>query len=69
MTGRLSRDEGKTWPLARVLHDGPSAYSCLAMLPDGTVTCLHERGDRSAHETITCARLRLALTKTRPGGR
>src|SRR5205823_9241043 len=23
MTVRLSRDEGKTWPVAKVLHDGP----------------------------------------------
>jgi sialidase-1 len=57
MTVRLSRDEGKTWPLARVLHEGPSAYSCLAVLPNGTIVCLYERGDKSASETITCTRL------------
>jgi sialidase-1 len=60
MTVRLSRDEGKTWPHARVLHDGPSAYSCLAVLPDGTIACLYERGDRSAYETITLARCSLS---------
>ena len=26
MTVRLSDDEGKTWPVARVLHEGPAAY-------------------------------------------
>ncbi len=57
MTVRRSRDEGKTWPLARVLHEGPSAYSCLAVLPDRTVLCLYERGERSPYETITLARL------------
>ncbi|MHC4418655.1 MAG: sialidase family protein, partial [Planctomycetota bacterium] len=47
MTVRLSYDEGKTWPVARQLHEGPSAYSCLAVLPDGDIACLYEAGDRS----------------------
>jgi len=70
MTVRLSRDEGKTWPAARVLHDGPSAYSCLAVLPDGTIACLYERGEKSPYETIACARLaRGSLTEDKPGAR
>src|SRR5262249_4129227 len=44
MTVRLSRDEGQTWSVTKVLHDGPTAYSCLAVLPDGTIGCLYERG-------------------------
>jgi sialidase-1 len=59
LTVRLSRDEGKTWPVARVLHEGPAAYSCLAALPDGMVGCLYERGDKHAYETITFARFSL----------
>jgi sialidase-1 len=59
MTVRLSTDEGKSWPRARVLHDGPSAYSCLAVLPDGLIGCLYERGDKHPYETITLARLAL----------
>jgi sialidase-1 len=58
MTVKLSRDDGKTWPHARLLHAGPSAYSCLAVLPDGTIACLYERGEKSAYETITLARFR-----------
>ena len=27
MTVRLSKDDGKTWPVAKVLHPGPAAYS------------------------------------------
>jgi sialidase-1 len=66
---RLSRDEAKTWPHARELHDGPSAYSCLAVLPDGTIACLYERGAKSAYEMITCARFPLAaLTENGPDG-
>jgi len=41
---KLSRDDGKTWPVNRTLDAGPSAYSDLAVLPDGTVLCLYEKG-------------------------
>jgi sialidase-1 len=54
LTVKLSRDDGKTWPISRVLEAGPSAYSDLAVLPDGTVLCLYE-GD----QTIRCARFSL----------
>ncbi len=59
MTVRLSRDEGKSWPVAQVLHAGPAAYSCLAVLGDGTILCLYERGTKSAYETIALARFKL----------
>jgi sialidase-1 len=59
LTVRFSHDEGKTWPVAKVLHDGPAAYSCLAVLRDGTIACLYERGARKPYETITLARLTL----------
>ncbi len=39
---KLSRDDGKTWPVNKTLDSGPSAYSDLAVLPDGTVLCLYE---------------------------
>ena len=69
MTVRLSPDDGKTWPAALVLHPGPAAYSCLAVLPDGTVACLYERGDRRPYETITLARFpRRALADKKAGG-
>jgi sialidase-1 len=56
MTVRLSRDDGKTWPHANVLHPGPAAYSCLTVLPDGSLGCLYERGEKDSSETITFAR-------------
>jgi sialidase-1 len=43
LTLRLSKDEGETWPTAKVLHAGASAYSDLAQGPDGTIFCLYER--------------------------
>jgi sialidase-1 len=59
MTVRLSRDEGKTWRIAKVLHEGPAAYSCLAVLADGSIACLYERGQKHPYETITLARFSL----------
>jgi sialidase-1 len=55
LTVRLSR-EGKTWPVARCLHDGPAAYSALVLLGDGALGCLYERGEKSPYQTITFAR-------------
>lgn len=56
LTVRLSEDGGATWPAARVLHEGPAAYSALAVLPDGRVACLYERGRKSPYEALTLAR-------------
>jgi sialidase-1 len=57
MTVRISEDDGSTWPIARVVHEGPAAYSSLTALPDGSIGLLFERGDRSPYERITFARL------------
>jgi sialidase-1 len=59
LTIRLSRDEGKSWQFSKVLHPGPAAYSCMTVLPDRTIGCLYERGERHPYETITFARLSL----------
>lgn len=59
MTVRLSYDEGKTWPVSKVLHAGPAAYSCLAVLPDGSIGLLYERGEKNAYEAIAFARFNL----------
>lgn len=44
LTVRASYDEGKTWPAAKLLDLQGSAYSDLAVLPDGSVCCLFESG-------------------------
>lgn len=59
MTVKMSRDEGKTWPVERVVHEGPAAYSSLAALRDGRVGLLYERGEKRAYEVITFARFEL----------
>jgi sialidase-1 len=56
LTVRLSYDDGATWPVSRVLNSGPSAYSCVAVLPDRAIGCLYERGTKSPYERITLAR-------------
>jgi len=59
MTIRLSLDEAKTWPVGKVLWPGPAAYSSLAVMPDGTILCLYERGLKGPYEKITLARFGL----------
>jgi sialidase-1 len=68
MTVRLSSDDGKTWPVAKVLHPGPAAYSSLTVLRDGTIGILYERGDKSSYERITFARFPLAWLTDGNGG-
>jgi sialidase-1 len=55
MTVKISRDEGKTWPVSQLLHEGPAAYSSLAELKKGGLGLLYERGEKSAYERITFA--------------
>jgi sialidase-1 len=64
LTVKLSYDEGKTWPVARVLEPGTSGYSDLAVGSNGTIYCLYERGstagkDHFATRTLTLARFDL----------
>jgi sialidase-1 len=56
LTVRLSYDECQTWPVSKLLHEGPSAYSDLAIAPDMTICCLYERGTEHCYEKITFAR-------------
>jgi len=43
LTVRLSYDEGKTWPVSKVVYRGGSAYSNLIALPDGRIGALYEK--------------------------
>jgi len=72
MTVRASYDEGKTWPAAKQIFAGPSAYSCLARLPNGDIGLLYERGARHRYQKMTFARFSLGwLTdgEDKPSGR
>lgn len=56
MTVQFSADDGRTWRASRLIHEGPSAYSSLAMLTNRKVTLLYERGDKNPYEQITFAK-------------
>lgn len=53
LTLRRSRNGGRSWKEALVLAAGPSAYSDLCLLPDGSVAVLYECGEHSPYETIS----------------
>lgn len=59
MTIRLSYDEGKTWPISKTLWPSLAGYSCLAVLPDGSVGLFYEHGFQ--HSTDQLAFVRFTL--------
>ena len=56
---KVSFDGGVTWPVERVIHPGPAAYSCLSLLPGGGLGLLYERGERDSYEGISFASIPL----------
>lgn len=59
LTVRLSRDGGRTWPVSKVIHEGPAAYSSMAVSVDGTIFILYENGEKHPYEKISMARFNL----------
>jgi sialidase-1 len=59
MTVKLSYDEGDSWPITKLIHAGPSAYSDLAITRDMTILCLFEKGAKRPYEKLTVARFNL----------
>ena len=63
LTVRLSYDEGRSWPLQKVLEPGIAGYSDLAVGPDGSIYCLYERGGLGGNhyhtEGVTVAKFSL----------
>ena len=45
MTVRMSYDEGKTWPIAKLIKKGTGTYSSLTVLPDGSIGLVYETGN------------------------
>lgn len=69
LTVRMSYDEGRTWPVARLLWANPTAYSCLTVLPDDDIGCLFEAGRDHSYQRIMFARFTrrwLTETETKP---
>lgn len=56
---RLSYDECKSWQVSKLINEGPSGYSDLAIYTDQSILCLYERGIKRYYERITLARFNL----------
>jgi sialidase-1 len=52
MTIRVSYNNGKSWTGEKLLYEGPSAYSCLTVLPNGNIGCFYEAGLQRPYEGI-----------------
>ena len=59
--------EGRTWPHSRALHQGPSAYSDLTVLADGTFACLYEAGAKHPYESIVFASIEFDTLRSPAG--
>jgi sialidase-1 len=59
LTLRLSYDEGKTWPVHKLLEPGGSGYSDLASGPDGTIYALYEQVGKDGKHNLVFASLTL----------
>jgi sialidase-1 len=66
MTVRVSGDDGQTWTTVNEIHAGPSAYSCLVLLPDQSVGLLYECGTKNPYERIELARFTPAAPPPAP---
>lgn len=67
MTVRLSRDGCRSWPVARMLYAGPSAYSDLAVAEDSSICCMYERGRKNPYESISLAMFNMAWLAAEDG--
>lgn len=63
---KASRDEGLTWPVNKLLEDGPSMYSDLAVTKSRTILCFYGRGAKPgfAGAALTLARFNLEWITT-----
>ena len=58
MTVRLSENGGINWMQEKVLHKGPSAYSCLTTFPNGDIACFYEAGNDTPYDHLKFERFR-----------
>ncbi len=59
LTVFLSEDGAESFPKCRIVHAGPSAYSDMTALADGSVLLFYEGGTRHRYESIRVARFNL----------
>lgn len=61
LTAKVSFDEGKTWPVEKVLDSGFAGYSDIAVGPNGKIYCLYETNNSSS-KNYRLVLLRTTLT-------
>ena len=59
LTVRISYDDCQSWTGGKVVWEGPAAYSDMCVLPDMTICCLFEGGERHCYQKIALARFDL----------
>lgn len=59
MTVWASFDRCKTWPVKRMVYEGPSAYSSLSAGKDGMIYLLFESAKEKLYEDVTLAQFNL----------
>jgi hypothetical protein len=60
MTIYMSYDESQTWTEEKILYFGPSGYSEIAVLTNGDIFCLFERGRTEYSDILTFVQVDLA---------
>lgn len=51
-----STDEATTWSAPKLVHEGPGAYSDMALIGPAQIAMIYEKGSSKPYETITFAR-------------
>ena len=73
LTLQMSLDEGKTWPIHRVIDPGVTGYSDLAVGNDKTIYCIYEQraigGSATNNPHIAIARFRIEWLTNADGAR
>ncbi|HUY00238.1 MAG TPA: sialidase family protein [Candidatus Deferrimicrobium sp.] len=59
LTLRMSYDEGASWNVSKLVYEGPSAYSQIAILSDYTICILFEQGHFDYRENLQFIRVTL----------
>ncbi len=57
---RLSSDGGKSWPISKIVDEGPAMYSDLAVLTDNSILLIYETRNNNP---VYCVRFNLEWLK------
>lgn len=52
MVMSISYDEADSWSYHKLIHDGPSYYSDIAVLDDKTIGLLYGKGSKKEHKQL-----------------